>query len=132
MLIVSVFRSLQSIRDDLKIIIISQEMDKLEEFFEEVPVLDLYFLEETQIGLSEISSESISEESREELERNRRKIIEEERIKDVALIYDPVEEASLIKSVVNLVVDLHCDQSIAGDFIVFLPSSQVGTLRLSW
>ena len=38
-----------NIREELRIVVISldHEMSKLEEFFEEVPIVDLYFLEMT-------------------------------------------------------------------------------------
>ena len=113
-------------RDDLKIIIISHEMEKLEEFFEEVPVLDLYFLEETEVGENLSIQQEDADELRDDVERNRRKILEEERIKDVCFTYEPTDETTLVESVVKLIVELHCDQSVVGDIIAFLPSLQVG------
>ena len=83
-------------------------MEKLEEFFEEVPVLDLYFLE----------SKNADGEGDDGAER---------KMKQGQPEVTYLSTTSLIDDVVKLVISLHCDQTINGDFQVFLPTYQVRT-----
>ena len=99
-------------------------MERLEEFFEEVPVLDLFFVEHPE-NLSNEAEEKWRSEGSEEAERRRRKEVEQQRMKSIDVIYRPTEESALNDVIFNLVMSLHCDQSIAGDIMVFLPSEQV-------
>ena len=120
------FRSIQSARDDLKIIITSlpHEMERLEEFFEEVPVLDLFFLENPEVSTTPASE--WGKEGSEELERRRRKDVELKKMAGLDVIYHPIAEPTMVSDViVDLVMTLHCDQTISGDVMIFLSSVQV-------
>ena len=113
------FRSIQHARDELKMVIMSlpHEMDKLEDFFEEVPVLDLFYLE--------VNGSDIIEEGSDEIERERRNAIEIERLNAIDVIYQPTDQQLMNDVIVDLVVKIHCDQSISGDVMVFMATNQV-------
>jgi len=103
-------------------------MEKLEDFFEEVPVLDLFFLENPEVSTNETAEEWRNEGS-EDLERRRRKEVELQKMTNIDVIYRPVEEQLAISDVVvDLVLTLHCDQSITGDITIFLSSVQVSSV----
>ncbi|CAK8688575.1 unnamed protein product [Clavelina lepadiformis] len=114
-ILLALFKVIQNSRDDLRIIIISQsyEMPKLEDFFEEVPIVDLHFLEEQITD----GSENLKEE-------HRRAKAEAERLNKLEINYRPVETGSHVQEVVSLAVRLHCDPSTEGDFLVYLPTTE--------
>lgn len=91
-------------REDLRLIVISSShaMPKLEEFFDGVPIVDLYCIEEDEPA-----------------DHSQYELVE------VATTVD-----TYLDDLVSMLCDIHCDPSIKGHFLVFLPSSKVGTYVL--
>jgi len=120
-LILALLRIVVSQREDLRIVIISldHEMSKLEEFFEEVPIVDLYFLELSsssdiknydEADFCEVDSANKQEKKRHESEIEK---IEQTVIQSSTQDY--------CRAVVNLVSNLHCSNNEEGNFLVYLP-----------
>ena len=84
-------------REDLRLIVISSShaMPKLEEFFDGVPIVDLYCIEE------------------------------DEAEHQVEVLEVPSSVDTYLDDIVSMLCDVHCDETIKGHFLVFLPSSKV-------
>lgn len=111
------------LREDLKVIIISQvhEMKTLEDFFEGIPVVDLYFLEHGYFNQSEDDQNASEDE-----ERRRRKEIEDNNLNSANVVYRQTDEMKIVDECSRLVARLHNRNDIAGDFFIFLASKEVG------
>ena len=92
-------------REDLRLVVISSShaMPKLEEFFDGVPIVDLHCIEE-----------------------------DEQSTRNFEITEIPSSVDTYLDDIVSILCDIHCDQSIKGHFLVFLPSSKVISVVLKY